>query len=59
MFQSNKKDKISLVTQQYPLVCLMIKYPWRSGCFDLNKGECDLNQSKDDSFVKRVAKNNN
>ena len=24
----------------------------------LNKGECDSNQSKDDPFVKRVAKNN-
>ena len=24
----------------------------------LNKGECDLNQSKVDPFVKRVAKNN-
>ena len=23
------------------------------------KGECDLNQSKDGSFVKRMAKNNN
>ena len=32
---------------------------WRSGYYDLNKGECDLNQSKDDSFVERVAKNNN
>ena len=32
---------------------------WWSGYCYLNKGECDLNQSKDDSFVKRVAKNNN
>ena len=24
----------------------------------LKKGECNLNQSKDDSFVERVAKNN-
>ena len=30
---------------------------WRSGYCHLNKGECDLNQSKDDSLVKRVAKN--
>ena len=30
-----------------------------SGCCDLNKGECDLNQSKDDSFFKRVSKSNN
>ena len=33
-------------------------YTWWSGYCDLNKGECDLNQSKDGSFVKRVAKNN-
>ena len=32
---------------------------WWSGSCYLNKGECDLNQSKDDSFVKQVAKNNN
>ena len=32
---------------------------WWSGHCYLNKGECDLNQWKDDSFVKRVAKNNN
>ena len=32
---------------------------WWSGCCDSNKGECDLNQSNDGSFVKRVAKNNN
>ena len=32
---------------------------WRSGYCYLNKGECDLNQSKDGSFVKWVAKNNN
>ena len=30
-----------------------------SGYCDLNKGECNLNQSNDDSFVKLVAKNNN
>ena len=35
------------------------KTAWRSGYCDLNKGECDLNQSKEDSFVKRVVKNNN
>ena len=34
-------------------------WSWRSVYCDLNKGECDLNQSKDDSFVKRVAMNNN
>ena len=33
--------------------------PWRSGYCDLNKGECYLNQSKEDSFLKLVAKNNN
>ena len=31
---------------------------WRSGYFYLNKGECNLNQSKDVLFVERVAKNN-
>ena len=31
---------------------------WRSGYCYLNKGECNLNQSKDDSFVEWVAKNN-
>ena len=31
---------------------------WRSGYCYLNKGECSLSQSKDDSFVERVAKNN-
>ena len=30
----------------------------RSGNCYLNKGECNLNQSKHDSFVERVAKNN-
>ena len=34
-------------------------FTWWSAYCDLNKGECDLNESKDDSFVKRVAKNNN
>ena len=32
---------------------------WWPGYCDSKKGECDLNQSKDDSFVKLVAKNNN
>ena len=31
---------------------------WRSDYCYSNKGECNLNQSKDDSFVERVAKNN-
>ena len=31
---------------------------WRSGYCYLNKGECNFNQSKEDSFVERVAKNN-
>ena len=31
---------------------------WRSGYFYLNKGDCNLNQWKHDSFVERVAKNN-
>ena len=32
---------------------------WRSDYCYLNEGESNLNQSKDDPFVKRVAKNNN
>ena len=31
---------------------------WWSGHCSLNKVECNLNQSKDDYFVERVAKNN-
>ena len=31
---------------------------WRSGYCYLNKGEYNLNESKDDSFVERVVKNN-
>ena len=31
---------------------------WRSGYCYLNKGKCNVNQSKDDSFAERVAKNN-
>ena len=34
------------------------KPAWQSGYCYLNKGECNLNQSKDNSFVERVAKNN-
>ena len=33
-------------------------HTWCSDHCHLNKGECNLNQSKHDSFVKRVAKNN-
>ena len=29
---------------------------WSGYCY-LNKGECNLNQSKDDFFAERVAKN--
>ena len=35
-----------------------LDHTWRSDYYDLNKGECNLNQSKYDSFVERVAKNN-
>ena len=31
---------------------------WRPGYCYLNNGECNYNQSRDDSFVERVAKNN-
>ena len=37
---------------------IFIATTWRSGSCYLNKGECNLNQSKDDSFVEWVAKNN-
>ena len=43
----------------WEIKCFPLLTTWRSGYCDLNKGECDLNQSKDDSFVKQVAKNNN
>ena len=36
----------------------ILGHTWRSGYCYLNKGECNLNQSKDDAFVERVAKNN-
>ena len=36
----------------------VVTYTRRSGYCYLNKGECILNQSKDDPFVERVAKNN-
>ena len=67
-------SSLNLVSQQFKLCnififgmayCLpnIVVYfyviTWRSGYCDSNKEECDLNQSKDDSFVKRVAKNNN
>ena len=32
--------------------------PWQSGFCYQNKGECNLDQSNVDSFVKHVAKNN-
>ena len=39
-------------------VTQLLSNTWRSGYFSLNKGECNLNQSKHDSFVECVAKNN-
>ena len=33
-------------------------HTWRSGYCYLNEGESNLNQSKHDSFVERVVKNN-
>ena len=44
----NPKDKIRAASNE----------TWRSGYCYLKKGECNLNQSIDDSFVERVAKNN-
>ena len=42
------------------LIAIEITWPptWRSGYCYLNKGECNYNQSGDDSFVEWVAKNN-
>ena len=40
------------------LISHTVDSTWRSGHCYLNKGECNLNQSKDDTFVERVAKNN-
>ena len=44
-------DTILTPTTKVMLTC-------RSGYCYLNKGEYNLNQSKDNSFVERVAKNN-
>ena len=39
--------------------CIVASLPSLAIWLLLHKGECNLNQSKDDSFVERVAKNNN
>ena len=49
---------MSIRKVQEPL-CQISIGTWRSGYCYLNKREYGLNQSEDDSFVKRVAKNNN
>ena len=49
-------------SEQYDLTggpTYLLIISWRSGYCYLKKRECDLNQSKDDCFLKRVAKNNN
>ena len=48
------RDKLQEKFHDVTLVLLT----WPSGYCYLNKGECNLNQSKDDSFVERVTKNN-
>ena len=57
---TDSKETVSCLLPHLPSMQLLkgIK-TWRSGYCYLNKGECDLNQSKYDSFVKRMAKNNN
>ena len=43
------------------LLFTLLKKSWNTWWSDYccqNKGECDLNQSNVDSFVKRVARNN-
>ena len=53
------KLKISLLKYLWVLQSWYnVTSTWRSGYCCLNKGEYNLNQSKDDSFVERVAKNN-
>ena len=52
---------ISQLISTYDAAHIMIivqVIPWRSGYCYLNNGEYNLNQSKDDSFVERLAKNN-
>ena len=52
-------DRSSFSTATCLMLLYTIYHSWRSGDCYLNRGECDLSQSKDDSFVKGVAKNNN
>ena len=64
---SSKKlrTELNLKLETIPKKCSVADYPfylktntWWSGYCDPNKGECDLSQSKNGAFVKRVAKNN-
>ena len=55
----NTRDMAPVFKSLSYKVCFTLLPTWRSGCCYINKGECDLNQSKDDSCVKRVTKNNN
>ena len=52
-------SKFSLITIDNNRAWSAVEGSWRSGgyCY-LNKGECNLNQSKGNSFVERVAKIN-
>ena len=50
-------DAISRATC-LPIELATLEEALRSGYCYLNKGECNLSQSKDDSFVEQVAKNN-
>ena len=56
--KENVRHVLILLDRTQVTLALM-KGCWRSAYCNLNKGECNLNQSKDDSFVKRVAKDNN
>ena len=59
MTTDKSKEMQDVGTSNVNHVSWKLLQSWQSGYCDLNKGERDLNQSKDDSFVKRVAKNNN
>ena len=58
LFSEVSKVHFSLSSTLSPPEIQIKSASWRSSYCYLNNGECNLNQSKDDSFVERVAKNN-
>ena len=57
-FLGLNQTRLLPICWKLPEVSSSRQVTWRSGYCYLNKGEFDLNPSKDDSFVKRVAENN-